>query len=61
MNELTQQDVGIVMVSNDVSEILHLCDRVLVLRNGEPVCLLKCDETDRGTILTCMMKEARGG
>jgi ribose transport system ATP-binding protein len=61
MNELTQQDVGIVMVGNDVTEILHLCDRVLVLRHGRPVCILKTDETDRDTILRYMMKDTHSG
>ena len=60
MNELTDQGVGIVVVSNDVTEILNLCDRALVLRHGQPVRLLDCRETDRNTILRYILKEAVG-
>ncbi len=60
MNDLAHQGVGIVMVSNDISEILNVCDRVLVLRNGQPVCNIRCSETDRQAVLMYMMGDTPG-
>jgi len=48
------------MVSNDISEILNVCDRVLVLRNGQPVCNIRCSETDRQAVLMYMMGDTPG-
>lgn len=35
MNELAERGVGIIMVSSDLSEILGVSDRVIVIREGE--------------------------
>ncbi len=55
MNDLAHQGVGNIMVSNDITEILNVCDRVLVLRHGQPVCNLRCPDTDRDMVLEYMM------
>ncbi len=34
MDRLTQQGVTIVMISSDLNEIMNMCDRVVVMRNG---------------------------
>lgn len=60
MNTLVRQGVGIIMVSNDISEILNVCDRVLVLRNGQLVYNVHCSETDRQTVLLHMMGDDPG-
>ncbi|MCZ7543163.1 MAG: sugar ABC transporter ATP-binding protein [Anaerolineae bacterium] len=57
LNDLARRGVGIIMVSNDVTEILNVCDRVLVLRYGNPVCTLRCQDTDRATVMAYMLGE----
>ena len=34
MNQLSDQGIGIIMISSDLSEILGMSDRVAVFRNG---------------------------
>jgi ribose transport system ATP-binding protein len=51
MNELTGSGVGIVMVSTDLTEILKMCDRILILHAGRVSTTLVCQDTDEGTAL----------
>jgi len=51
MSDLANGGVGILMVSGDLAEILGMCDRVLVLREGRIVGSLSRDEADEATIL----------
>jgi ribose transport system ATP-binding protein len=51
MNELTDSGVGIVMVSPDLTEVLRMCDRFLILRAGRMVTTLACEDTDEATAL----------
>lgn len=51
LNDLLEDGVGIVLVSADFSEILGLCDRVMVLRDGGMVCTLPRDDLDEAKIL----------
>jgi ABC-type sugar transport system ATPase subunit len=37
MNDLASRGTGIVIVSVDLTEILGMCDRILVLRQGQIV------------------------
>jgi ribose transport system ATP-binding protein len=55
MNALSERNVAMVMVSSDLSEILHVCDRVLALRDGRLVCNLPCRESNRESILAYMI------
>lgn len=34
MNELTAKGAGIIMVSSDFSELIHMCDRVILIQEG---------------------------
>lgn len=54
MDNLAQRGAGLIMVSNDITEILNVCDRVVVMKRGHVVCNLRCEETDRHTILSYM-------
>ncbi|MBN2469863.1 MAG: sugar ABC transporter ATP-binding protein [Anaerolineae bacterium] len=51
MNALANDGVGIVMVSTDVTEILGMCDRFLILRDGRVVTTLAGKEADEETVL----------
>jgi len=35
MNELTLQGVGLILVSSETEELMGICDRILVMRNGK--------------------------
>jgi ribose transport system ATP-binding protein len=51
MNELAENGVGIIMVSADLTEIMSMCDRFLILRGGRVITTLSSDETDEATVL----------
>jgi ribose transport system ATP-binding protein len=51
MNDLVEEGVGIVLVSADISEVLGVCDRIIVLRDGQMVCTLTRAEADEAKIL----------
>ncbi|NDJ76627.1 MAG: sugar ABC transporter ATP-binding protein [Chloroflexi bacterium] len=55
MNELTETGIGIVIASAEMSEILGLCDRYLVLHAGRMACTFSRDEADEATVLRCAM------
>jgi ribose transport system ATP-binding protein len=57
MNELARQGTGIIIASVDLSEILGMCDRILVLRRGAVVADLPRANASKQTIL----KYASGG
>ncbi len=57
MDDLVGHGIGIVMVSADISEILGLCDRFLVLHEGRTICTLAHGEADEQTVL----RYAQGG
>jgi ribose transport system ATP-binding protein len=52
MNELAQQGAAIIIVSSDLSEILGMCDRILVLYQGRIVASLPRAIASKQTILT---------
>jgi ribose transport system ATP-binding protein len=45
MADLAEQGVAIIIAGSDLSEILGMCDRILVLYEGLPVALLRARET----------------
>jgi ribose transport system ATP-binding protein len=51
MNELVESGIGIVMSSADIMEILGMCDRLLILRNGRIIRTLRRNEADEATVL----------
>ncbi|MCB6365781.1 sugar ABC transporter ATP-binding protein [Intestinibacillus massiliensis] len=59
MNELVRQDKCVIMISSELPEILGMCDRVIVMREGE-----KMAEIDRSSVhfnQEDIMKAAWGG
>lgn len=51
INELTENGIGIVIASADVTEILGMCDRILVLHAGRVACIFNRDDADESLIL----------
>ena len=51
MNELVESGIGIVIVSADITEILGMCDRFLVLHQGRVARILTPDEADEALVL----------
>ena len=58
VEELLKQGMAVVMVSSEVPEILGVCDRVIVLQNGQQVCELENDEHLQAVTL---LEAAMGG
>lgn len=52
MNELTHQGTGIIIVSSNLSEILGMCDRIIVLCQGRVATILQRADATRQTILS---------
>jgi ribose transport system ATP-binding protein len=51
MRQLSDQGVGILLVSSELPELLGLADRVLVLHEGRQTGLLSTSEVDEETVL----------
>lgn len=51
MNDLTEDGIGIIIATADISEILGICDRFLVLHAGRVVRTSRPGETDQATVL----------
>ncbi len=51
MNEMVESEIGIVMASADIMELIGMCDRLLILYNGHIVRALMHDEADEATVL----------
>jgi ribose transport system ATP-binding protein len=49
--DLAEQGVAIIIASTDLSEILGMCDRILVLYEGLPTALLRGSETTAGAVM----------
>ena len=51
MNRLTEEGVAIIMISSELPEILGMCDRILVMRQGEINSEFLAEETTQEKIL----------
>ena len=58
MNDLVSKGAGVLFISSDIEEILGMCDRVLVLHNGEIVCDLNRHQATKELILAYATGEA---
>mgnify|MGYP000876313350 FL=1 len=62
IGDLAEQGYGIVLVSSEMPEIIGLCDRVVVMREGRVTATLERDEMTQEAILeAAMMKPGSGG
>jgi len=46
MKDLVSQDITIIYISHNLKEVKEICDRVMVLRDGEFICLEEADDLD---------------
>lgn len=51
MNELSDQGIGIIMISSDLSEILGMSDRIAVFKDGKKTAVLDAEKTNAETIM----------
>jgi ribose transport system ATP-binding protein len=52
MNRLSEEGVGIIMISSELPEILGMSDRVLVMKDGEIAAEFKTSDADQEAILS---------
>ncbi|SAK47198.1 ABC transporter [Caballeronia fortuita] len=60
MRELTARGYSIIMISSELPEIVGMCDRVCVFRQGRIEAILSGDEIDSNTVMTYATAGARG-
>jgi ABC-type sugar transport system ATPase subunit len=60
MRELASQGAGIIFISHRTDEILRVCDRVVVLRDGRVALSEAKSQLDHASIVNAMLGEARG-
>jgi len=53
-----REGAGVLMISEDLDELLSVCDRIVVLHDGHIVASLKPDQTDRHAIGHLMLGAA---
>ncbi len=57
MNEITSNGGGILFISSEIEELLGMCDRIMVMRNGEIRRVYRRDEFDQEMILRSALGE----
>ena len=55
INELAKQGLGIMLISSDMSEVLGMSDRIVVMREGHQMATLTRSEATQEKILTAAM------
>ena len=51
LNELVQQGVTVIMISSELPEVLGMCDRILVMCEGEIVSNFERDDAKKEAIM----------
>lgn len=51
INEMVTKDVSIILISSDVNEVIGMCDRIMVLYNGEIAAIIPRDTATRENIM----------
>lgn len=57
INQMAAQGAGILMISSELEELIGMCDRILVMSNGEIRDEIHCQNFDRERILKSSLKE----
>ncbi len=62
MHELSQQGIGIIMISSEFPELLAMCDRIVCMAEGRITASLERDEADLETLMHyCTLRESAAG
>ncbi|HET7718032.1 MAG TPA: sugar ABC transporter ATP-binding protein [Bauldia sp.] len=56
--ELAREGIGIILISSDLPEVLAMCDRILVMREGRQMAILDRAEADAETVMTAAMGQS---
>lgn len=56
MNTLTKEGKSILMVSSELPELLLVCDRIIVFRDGQISAIITCDQATEENIMTAAAK-----
>ena len=57
INRLASEGKGIIMISSELPEILGICDRLYVMRDGKIVGEMPSSEASQETVMKCIMTE----
>jgi ribose transport system ATP-binding protein len=60
MNDMVEAGIGIVLVSADITEVVGMCDRIIVLRDGHMVRTLSREEANAASVLAYAMEGESG-
>jgi ribose transport system ATP-binding protein/inositol transport system ATP-binding protein len=58
INDLAASGIAIIMVSSELNEVLNMCDRLVVMREGEIVGTLEKNDFSQDTILNYALEES---
>jgi L-arabinose transport system ATP-binding protein len=61
IQELAGSGIGILVASSDMSEVLGICDRIIVMRQGETVCKFDREEATEEKLLKAALPCSREG
>ena len=55
--EFARQGIGVILISSELTEVINLCDNIIVLHNGHITGELKREEATEENVLTLAMKD----
>ena len=55
ISELATQGIGIMLISSDLPEVLGMCDRVVVMREGRQMAIISRQEATQETVMAAAM------
>ncbi len=59
IHQLADRGAGVLVISSEIEELIGICDRILVMRQGEITGEFRCDEFDREKILGAALHSSR--
>jgi len=55
INDLAEQELGVILISSDLPEVLAMSDRILVMREGKQMGIFSREEATQEKIMTVAM------
>ena len=50
LHGLAEQGVGVIVISDDISELIENCNKILVMRDGKPSPIYNAENLDSGKL-----------